>query len=185
MITNNLKSWTNRVNENAQPAHKPLRSIKVTYSDGSVIDTNMAAHLTDAQMLDYFKVGKRFNLGNGPEDKIATVVSAEITDGQSVTEALNKLNIGPINFPEFTGTGRYILGSDKFYAVYVMASSNDANDKYKTMSRDPQDMLDMVHFILGGYHGDAESTANELAGYFVNKEDAQAFYDKLDYRPEV
>ena len=59
-----------------------LRGIKVTYADGSVISTSMAAHLTDAEMLNYFRVGAKFNLGynsiTGEEDNMQTVVKAEI-----------------------------------------------------------------------------------------------------------
>ena len=54
-----------------------LRTIKVTYSNGTVITTNMAAHLTDEEMLNYFKVGRTFNIGN-VSDNLQTVVSAEI-----------------------------------------------------------------------------------------------------------
>lgn len=53
------------------------------------------------------------------------------------------------------------------------------------MGANPQGMPTWFTSYLAGITVDAESTANELAGYFVNKEDAQAFYDKLDYRPEV
>lgn len=41
--------------------YPPLRGIKVTYANGDEISTNMAAHLTDAEMLDYFKIGKTFS----------------------------------------------------------------------------------------------------------------------------
>jgi hypothetical protein len=56
-----------------------LRAIKVTYSDGTEISTNMAANLTDDQMLDYFKVGAWFNLGS-VTDNMQQVVKAEILD---------------------------------------------------------------------------------------------------------
>lgn len=54
-----------------------LRAIKVTYSDGTVITTSMAANLTDKQMLDYFRPGKVFNLGS-LNDNLQYVVSREI-----------------------------------------------------------------------------------------------------------
>jgi hypothetical protein len=62
--------------------NQPLRTIKVTYlgEDGLIFDetTNMAAHLTDAEMLDYFRQGKWFNIGNGTKDYMAMVQKAEI-----------------------------------------------------------------------------------------------------------
>jgi hypothetical protein len=40
-----------------------LRSVTVTYSNGHIITTSMAAHLTDQEIKDYFKIGKVFNIG--------------------------------------------------------------------------------------------------------------------------
>lgn len=54
-----------------------LRAIKVTYSNGDVIRTSMAAHLTDKEMLDYFKVGKWFNIGS-LSDNMQQVTNAKI-----------------------------------------------------------------------------------------------------------
>lgn len=57
--------------------YKPLRAVKVLYSDGTEICTNMAAHLTDEDMLNYFAPGKWFNIGN-VEDNMQQVVKTEI-----------------------------------------------------------------------------------------------------------
>jgi len=54
-----------------------LRAIKVTYSNGDVVRTSMAAHLTDEEMLSYFKVGKWFNVGS-VSDNMQQVTKAEI-----------------------------------------------------------------------------------------------------------
>ena len=53
-----------------------MRSARVTYSDGTVIRTSMAAYLTDKEIKDYFKIGKSFNIGI-VDDNIQTVVSCE------------------------------------------------------------------------------------------------------------
>jgi hypothetical protein len=55
-----------------------LRGVKVTYSDGTVISTSMAAHLTNSDIKNYFKKGKMFNVGTGGNDKIAAVKSVRI-----------------------------------------------------------------------------------------------------------
>ena len=55
-----------------------LRSIKVTYSNGHIIETSMAAHLTDQDIKDYFKIGKVFNIGNVSDD-LQRVTNVEIT----------------------------------------------------------------------------------------------------------
>lgn len=54
-----------------------MRAIKVTYSNGEEVSTSMASHLTDKEMLDYFAIGKWFNLG-GVTDDMQQVVKREI-----------------------------------------------------------------------------------------------------------
>jgi uncharacterized membrane protein YgcG len=54
-----------------------MRAIKVTYSNGDTVTTSMAAHLTDEEMTDYFKVGKWFNIGS-VYDNMQQVVKAKI-----------------------------------------------------------------------------------------------------------
>jgi len=54
-----------------------LRAIAVVYSDGSFLTTNMAAGLSDKEMLEYFSIGKVFNIGQ-VEDNLQTVVKREI-----------------------------------------------------------------------------------------------------------
>jgi hypothetical protein len=54
-----------------------LRAIKVEYSDGTVISTSMAANIFDKEMLDYFAVGKWFNIGS-KNDNMQQVVKATI-----------------------------------------------------------------------------------------------------------
>lgn len=75
MITNKNK-FLQSINEDK------LRSIKVDFENGDTITTNMAAHLTDEEMLDYYQVGKIFNLGNGPHDNLSKVKSAEILENK-------------------------------------------------------------------------------------------------------
>ena len=54
-----------------------LRAVRVTYSNGEVIDTSMAHGLTNAQINEYFAPGKVFNIGN-VTDNLQTVVKCEI-----------------------------------------------------------------------------------------------------------
>lgn len=42
---------------------KELREVKVVFSNGDVIYTNMAAGLTNQEIEEYYKVGRVFNLG--------------------------------------------------------------------------------------------------------------------------
>ncbi len=59
-------------------ARNQLRSVQVTYSDGTCESTSMAAGLTDDQIRAYFAIGRQFNIGNGELDRMATVVSIKI-----------------------------------------------------------------------------------------------------------
>jgi hypothetical protein len=54
-----------------------LRAVKVTYSDGTTSSTSMAAHLTDSDIKQYFRIGRKFNIGN-VRDKIVEVKKVEI-----------------------------------------------------------------------------------------------------------
>ena len=55
-----------------------LREVEVTFSDGSTLGTNMAAHLTDEEIKDYYEVGSTFNVGSGEKDKMVKVKSVKI-----------------------------------------------------------------------------------------------------------
>lgn len=54
-----------------------LRSVRVTYSNGEVIETGMAHGLPDHEIYEYFAAGKLFNIGN-VEDNMQTVTKCEI-----------------------------------------------------------------------------------------------------------
>lgn len=58
--------------------NRGLKAIEVTYECGEVITTSMASGLSDQQMLDYFKPGKVFNIGNGEHDRLSKVKSRKI-----------------------------------------------------------------------------------------------------------
>lgn len=64
--------------ESSEEIPSNLRGVKVTYADGSVIPTSMAAHLSDEEIYDYFKKGKMFNIGNGENDNLQAVEKVEI-----------------------------------------------------------------------------------------------------------
>ena len=51
-----------------------LRVAQVTYEGGDVITTSMAGTLTNKEIEEYFKIGKKFNIGSG-KDKIRAVKS--------------------------------------------------------------------------------------------------------------
>ena len=66
-----------------------LRAVKVTFANGNTVTTSMAAHLTDDEIKNYYKIGKQFNLGsgaNGVEDNMQPVTNVEILKEQGMNE---------------------------------------------------------------------------------------------------
>jgi len=57
--------------------HSKLRGAKVTYSNGDSERTSLAAHLTDEDILNYYKIGRVFNIGS-VGDCLVKVVKCEI-----------------------------------------------------------------------------------------------------------
>ena len=77
-----------------------MRSAKITYSDGTVINTSLAAHLTDKEIHDYFKVGKAFNIGS-VTDNMQAVVSCEPTPLRGLLVEVYR----PVNRVDCTNNG--------------------------------------------------------------------------------
>lgn len=65
-----------------------LRHVRVTFDDGNVIDTNMAAGLSDEEIKDYYAIGKEFNVGDGEHDKMARVSDVEILEAAPIAGAI-------------------------------------------------------------------------------------------------
>lgn len=60
-----------------------LRTVKVEFQNGDSLTTNMAAHLTDDEINNYYKPGKLFNLGVGGKDKMVKVKKAIILENKN------------------------------------------------------------------------------------------------------
>ena len=52
--------------------------VDVHYSDGTKISTAMNPNLKDSEIKNYFKTGRKFNVGDGPRDKILSVKKIKI-----------------------------------------------------------------------------------------------------------
>jgi hypothetical protein len=92
--------WLNYViNESS---NNELRSVTVKYDNGDIIDTDMAAHLTDDEIKDYYKIGKEFNIGNGGHDKMAKVTDVIINE-LTKTKKLNITNESTDTLNTFAG----------------------------------------------------------------------------------
>ena len=55
-----------------------LRAVEVRFTNGDKLSTNMAAGITDAEIRAYYKVGRIFNVGAGPKDRMTRVKSVKI-----------------------------------------------------------------------------------------------------------
>lgn len=56
---------------------KPLRVVKVTFSDGDTITTEMNSELSDNEIRSYYKIGRVFNLGC-VNDRLVKVTNVDI-----------------------------------------------------------------------------------------------------------
>ncbi len=86
VIDNNKKGIKNNTlqsNINMQEINEKLRSVKVIFENGDEINTNMAAHLTDEEIKDYYKIGKQFNVGIGPNDNMQIVKEVIILENNT------------------------------------------------------------------------------------------------------
>ena len=84
-MSNIKKNFNEFINEEVEAndyGRDKLRSVTVKYSDGTEISTSMAKGLTDEEIHDYFKPGKKFNIGLGPLDNVQSVVDVTINDVQ-------------------------------------------------------------------------------------------------------
>lgn len=115
-----------------------LRSVKVTYDDGTVISTSMAAHLTDDEILDYFKIGKTFNIGDGPNDKMAKVANVEILDDDDY------LGVNESTTPGLTNTEKVQKSSKKENDDYYKETSKKFKEYEKAAGQEDKDKIEPV-----------------------------------------
>ena len=107
-----------------------LRSVKVIYQDGTEIVTSMSGKLTDDEIRDYFKVGKRFNLGSAGKDKMVAIKQVKILENvESVSEE-------PLDFFESLNNVRESVvceGFKKGDRVKISVPSSSDMSKYNRM----------------------------------------------------
>jgi len=91
---------------------------------------------------------------------------------------LNEAHVERIKMPMgLSHKGDAILGTDKFWMVYVFQSP-DGKRRFKSISNEAQTMQNLVNLIRGG------TEANEIAGIFKDQKDAQDLFNELKYEPE-
>jgi len=73
LLENKLRKMVREVLNEAK-----FRSVKVTYSNGMSITTNLNPNISDAEIHQYFKVGREANIGMGEKDKIVKIKNVEI-----------------------------------------------------------------------------------------------------------
>lgn len=55
-----------------------FRVVKVYFDNGDTITTSMNPNLTDQEILNYYRIGKYFNLGSGSNDLMTAVIKVDI-----------------------------------------------------------------------------------------------------------
>lgn len=156
-----------------------LRGVKVTYGDGSVINTSMAAHLTDDEINDYFAKGKMFNIGS-VEDNMQPVADVEIfrenlninTMNEELNEEENLRYL--IQFPYYADSDEEVvsflkdLGDKIGHEYFTVKKHNLDNNKIEDwMEMDSTEVnFNMNEDICDtdASEGDAEETIEEMRG---------------------
>lgn len=57
---------------------RKFRTVKVYFEDGDYFTTDMNGNLTDKEIKDYYRIGRTFNVGSGPNDNMQKVSKIEI-----------------------------------------------------------------------------------------------------------
>lgn len=74
-----MKKFNDYVQEIKENSGK-LRLVKVTFDDGDYLHTHMAAHISDDEIREYYKIGKTFNVGLGPDDNMKKIAEVDIIE---------------------------------------------------------------------------------------------------------
>lgn len=103
-----------------------MRNAKITYSDGTIINTSLASYLTDKEINDYFKIGRVFNIGL-VNDNLQTVVKCEITplfETGATNQAVNDLIL-------FTDTRKLAELRDSIYQNWLKFGNFGTSPNYE------------------------------------------------------
>lgn len=122
----NMKNFNYYLNK-VKTVTEALRHVTVEYSDGQKIPTSMAAHLTDEDIRNYFKVGKKFNLGKGEHDDVQTVVNVVINESFG-TDNFEK---HAINF--ITKYGAKYIDNDASILEYLQNNDEDNSSEHNVI----------------------------------------------------
>jgi hypothetical protein len=57
-----------------------FKTVKVTYSNGMTMTTSINPNLSDNEILSYYKIGTKVNIGNGDKDRMVTIKKAEMLE---------------------------------------------------------------------------------------------------------
>jgi len=131
---------------NGEAGRNNLRAVEVTYVDGTVIPTSMAAHLSDEDIKAYFEPGKLFNIGS-VEDNMQAVQSINIiredmdnlNENEEVVMATGMLNKALMDFHNAGGSKEsaqqqldsVFVGSDSEWSTHVDAMKSKYPDMYQ------------------------------------------------------
>lgn len=77
--------------EHGSEKNEALRAVRITYDNGMQQTTDVAAGLSDEKIRNYFRVGSRVNIGDGPNDLMATIKNVEILPDGVTESRLGKL----------------------------------------------------------------------------------------------
>lgn len=129
--------------------HMPLRSVKVKFDKGGEITTSMAAHLTDEDIYNYYKIGSYFNLGT-IDDDMQKVVDVEILDNENredvVTDDIQE-NSKILRFDSFSiNESEYFTSQERVKggSTHVDADGGVPHDRMYNFLKDDLEKLEQA-----------------------------------------
>jgi len=156
------------INEsNVEEGRNKLRGVEVTYADGTVIPTSMAANLSDEDIYKYFEIGSLFNIGsvednmqavqsvniireNMNEEEINEEIIDEVIDGDAASE-------GDEEIAEARGLGHTVKNNgdrnvkksknNSHAPVTTLPEGKTLDAKIKTLSEGTLKKKDLMNFI--------------------------------------
>lgn len=102
-----------------------LREVRVTFADGNTITTSMAAGLSDEDILKYYAVGNKFNIGAGEEDNVQAVAKVDILAAPFEKCAKCQGNIGSANITLAGHPGKKFCSDACVNAAYAELNPRD------------------------------------------------------------
>ena len=157
-----------------------LRNVTVKFDNGNIINTDMAAHLSDDDINNYYKIGKEFNVGSNGKDKMSKVFDVIINENES-TDVLN--NFGGIIQPESewsTQEDSTLLDRSKEPITYQLVKVGDKLFKTNHLDLIKANIGKKIRFKYDSTENNPTMIQPKLMGQIVGQNNETLNIDELE-----